>query len=421
MARLAGKMRGDLRALEEQRNSPRTNPVRGAGATPSMGLSQYRGGMSGCGDSESDEELQGGALERMVGAGRGCGTGAGTGGRKRRGKTMNEATAMGLHLGKHLHALHGGSFFDDFGRGFMSVIRPAAGIAKSVAPLFGPEGAAVSGVLGSIGLGKARRGRGTGAGQLTITHGGGDEMSGGRTFLGDMSSYLGKKLSDPNSAVGNLARNAFSDVGSAASSAFDFLTKERGGRRRRGGASVAQSGAYEGQGRERDDVAAMLGSGELQGSGFLSDMLGNIPLVGGPASAITGMFGLGNNGGRRRRGGAMLGADGHGQLKGKGPFMKAFNQIRNEVVNDMRGKGNDELQGSGFLSDMLGNIPLVGGPASAITGMFGLGNNGGRKRRAPAGPNDGRRRRAEIVKKVMADKGCSMIEASKYVKAHGLY
>jgi hypothetical protein len=255
---------------------------------------------------------------------------------------MNEATAMGLHLGKHLHALHGGSFFDDFGRGFMSVIRPAAGIAKSVAPLFGPEGAAVSGVLGSIGLGSARRGaRGRprkGAGQLTITHGGGDEMSGGRTFLGDMSSYLGKKLSDPNSAVGNLARNAFSDVGSAASSAFDFLTKERGGRRRRGGASIAQSGAYEGQGRERDD-AAMVG----------------------------------------------------------------------------------DLQGSGFLSDMLGNIPLVGGPASAITGMFGLGNNGGRKRRAPAGPNDGRRRRAEIVKKVMADKGCSMIEASKYVKAHGLY
>jgi hypothetical protein len=45
----------------------------------------------------------------------------------------------------------------------------------------------------------------------------------------------------------------------------------------------------------------------------------------------------------------------------------------------------------------------------------------GRRRRAPAGPSDGRRKRAEIVKKVMAEKGCSMIEASKYVKAHGLY
>jgi hypothetical protein len=365
---------------------------------------------------------------------------------------------MGHHLGSRLHSLHGGSFFDDFGKGFMSVIRPAAGIAKSVAPLFGPEGAAVSGVLGSLGLGKARRGCGTGAGQLTITHGGGDEMSGGNTLLGRLSSYLGEKMSDPHSAIGNLAKNTFSDVGSAASSAFDFLTKERGsGRRRRGGASVAQTGAYEGQGRERDDVAMLQG---LQGSGFLTDLLGNIPLVGGPASAITGMFGLGNEGGRRRRGGAMLGADGHGQRRGGnlinkafdvfselgsdvkaatggrggamlgadghgqrrgGNFMKAFNQIRREVVDDMRGKGDDDLQGSGFLTDMLGSIPLVGGPASAITGMFGLGNEGGRRRRAPAGPNDGRRRRAEIVKRVMGERGCSMIEASKYVKAHGLY
>ena len=47
--------------------------------------------------------------------------------------------------------------------------------------------------------------------------------------------------------------------------------------------------------------------------------------------------------------------------------------------------------------------------------------SGGKKRRAPAGPSDGRRKRAEIVKKVMAEKGCSMIEASKHVKAHGLY
>ena len=29
--------------------------------------------------------------------------------------------------------------------------------------------------------------------------------------------------------------------------------------------------------------------------------------------------------------------------------------------------------------------------------------------------------RAEIVKKVMAERGCSMIEASKAVKAEGLY
>ena len=44
-----------------------------------------------------------------------------------------------------------------------------------------------------------------------------------------------------------------------------------------------------------------------------------------------------------------------------------------------------------------------------------------KKTRKAAGPDDGRRKRAEIVKKVMAEKGCSMIEASKYVKQHGLY
>ena len=44
-----------------------------------------------------------------------------------------------------------------------------------------------------------------------------------------------------------------------------------------------------------------------------------------------------------------------------------------------------------------------------------------RRKRAPAGPDDGRRKRAEVVKRVMADKGLSMIEASKYVKANNLY
>ena len=45
----------------------------------------------------------------------------------------------------------------------------------------------------------------------------------------------------------------------------------------------------------------------------------------------------------------------------------------------------------------------------------------GKKRRAPAKEGDGRKKRAEIVKKVMKEKGMKMIEASKYVKQHGLY
>jgi hypothetical protein len=38
-----------------------------------------------------------------------------------------------------------------------------------------------------------------------------------------------------------------------------------------------------------------------------------------------------------------------------------------------------------------------------------------------SGAGKGRSARADIVKKVMADRGCSMIEASKIVKAEGLY
>ena len=309
----------------------RHNPVRGRGATPSMGLSQFRGGGTGAGDSESDEEMEGGGflsdlgipvisnLAGMVGLGTGAGTGAGTGGMTRmvgagtggrKKKGMSEATAMGLHLGKHLHSLHGAGFWSDFGDGFMSVIRPVAGIAKSVAPLLGPEGMAASGVMNAIGLGKARRGRGTGAGKLTITHGGATNS--------DTGAYNGK------------------------------------GRRRGCG-----TGAGTGAGREREDMAMM-------GMGY--DGMGT--------------------------GAGMLGQDGHGTY-----------------------------QGGGFLSSL--GIPVV----SQLAGLVGLGNEGmgtgagtgGRRRRAPAGASDGRRKRAEVVKKVMAEKGLSMIEASKFVKAHGLY
>jgi hypothetical protein len=38
-----------------------------------------------------------------------------------------------------------------------------------------------------------------------------------------------------------------------------------------------------------------------------------------------------------------------------------------------------------------------------------------------SGKHDGRSVRAAIVRKVMQEHGCSMIEASKYVKAHNLY
>ena len=95
MARMFAKKRGDLRALDEE--AERENPiVYGRGATPSMGLSQFRGG--------------GG----IVGAGKPRGRP-----RKSSAKKMSEAMMMGEHLGKHLCGIHGGAFHRDFTEGLI--------------------------------------------------------------------------------------------------------------------------------------------------------------------------------------------------------------------------------------------------------------------------------------------------------------
>jgi hypothetical protein len=74
----------------------------------------------------------------------------------------------------------------------------------------------------------------------------------------------------------------------------------------------------------------------------------------------------------------------------------------------------------GLLTPLLGNMiknavegkNLITGNGSG--GSTGAGSGG-------AGKSDGRARRASIVKKIMAEKGCSMIEASRHVKANNLY
>ena len=294
MARLAGKMRADLRAMEIQANDTRTNPIRGgAGATPSMGLSQFRGGAvpdhisaaprrvvggasrargargSGGNESESDEEVDGGAHHGESAS------------------RMADATAMGLHLGQHLHSLHGAGFFSRFKKGFSKVGKTLAkgaekGLAvvkkvndfrekhiepvvRSVLPYLGPKGAMLESAL------KAK----------------------------DVVKNLTTMLPEGK------AKNVIKAVGF--------------------GGSMYPSGAYEGQGRESDDIETM------------------------------------------------------------------------EAGSKMDKKLAKHAKAHPYKVE------------------------GGKKRRAPASPSDGRRKRADIVKKVMADKGMKMIEASKYVKAHNLY
>ena len=75
------------RAMEEQ--SERTNPLDGRGATPSMGLSQFRGG-----DAVARRKPLSAPPSRL-----------------------SEAMEAGRHLGLHLSALHGKGYADDFHKG----------------------------------------------------------------------------------------------------------------------------------------------------------------------------------------------------------------------------------------------------------------------------------------------------------------
>ena len=100
---------------------------------------------------------------------------------------------------------------------------------------------------------------------------------------------------------------------------------------------------------------------------------------------------------------------GSGRVVGGMMDMKA-NMNADRMYPSPRNPPKMQMEGKGFISDL--GIPVV----SDVAGMFGLG-----KKKRAVGAMDGRRARAEIVKKVMASKGLSMIDASKYVKQHNLY
>lgn len=108
-----------------------------------------------------------------------------------------------------------------------------------------------------------------------------------------------------------------------------------------------------------------------------------------------------------------------------------------------KGRGRPrKMKGKGIIADLAGALGL-GKPKSAFDGMmesFAVAKKAvkaSKKKKGGAmpcdkatmmsssmsgmGKGDGRKKRAEIVKKVMKEKGLKMIEASKYVKEHKLY
>jgi len=89
-----------------------------------------------------------------------------------------------------------------------------------------------------------------------------------------------------------------------------------------------------------------------------------------------------------------------------GKAYDAANQVRNLVANPRRLPGR---RGRGRPR----KTPALKGDTVVL--------EGGKRRRAKAGPSDKRRSRAAIVSEVMKKRGVSLIEASKIVKKEGLY
>lgn len=182
------------------------------------------------------------------------------------------------------------------------------------------------------------------------------------------------------------------------------------------------------------DVVGMFGLGkekEMDGGRFrISD-------IGHGISDVAGMFGLG------KKGGLGTGAyEGKGKC-GSGKITAAEKKALKSVLEKHEMDGGSRCVGAGTggrrdpvpygrpqkpKMELMGKEEMDGGRfrisdighgISDVAGMFGLGKQ--KKEKRVVGAGDGRRKRAEVVRKVMAEKGMKMIEASKYVKEHGLY
>lgn len=132
MARAAARLLAEMRAMEEQ--GERTNPINpkkvlaGSGATPSMGLSQFRGGK---------HTLMDHIKEPMKGFGK----------KKEMEKEMesesecdsDEAEGAGRMLGQTLHKLHGGRYLSAFRRGMEGGIQTGAYEGEGHSRMHGEE------------------------------------------------------------------------------------------------------------------------------------------------------------------------------------------------------------------------------------------------------------------------------------------
>jgi hypothetical protein len=112
-------------------------------------------------------------------------------------------------------------------------------------------------------------------------------------------------------------------------------------------------------------------------------------------------------------------ADAKKAMKALAEQMKEMTKAKNDaqphtIVNRHGGRTEEEVKAG---------VPPKSqkGKGKNLAGMTDKRAEMEPKIEAKMGAGDGRKKRAEIVKKVMKEKGLKMIEASKFVKEHGLY
>ena len=328
MNRAERKAMADSRAMEEQRE--RENPLSGSGATPSMGLSQVRGGK----------------------------------------KMMMNAAAQGKHLMEHLEALHGSGYAEEFHKGMRG------------AGIFSDLGHGLSDIAHMFGLGKKKHHKKDSDSESDEERGGlrtgryeGEGHCGGANFSRDTQDFsghmkggfwgmlasVGIPLLAQLLGKGKMTQDAHDQV-------KDMIEKKM-------------------EAHEKKHHSGMKG-------GFWGLAAMALPLI------------------SKLLGSGKMTQDAHDKLEKM--FMKSDKEMKGagRVVGGMMPK----------MGPIMNAPPLGLFPSPAyrrkeeIMQVKGMG-----KAKRVVGAGDGRRKRAEIVKKVMAEKGLSMVEASKYVKANNLY
>ena len=119
-------------------------------------------------------------------------------------------------------------------------------------------------------------------------------------------------------------------------------------------------------------------------------------------------------GSKGKKGGFSLSGLAKGAAKSVGSLLGEVADVAKPVIKDVVvDMGKQAL--TSYLTGKSGSkVPVKKGKGVMSGGLAGVGVMKG-------GAMDGRKRRAEIVKKVMKEKGLKMVDASKYVKQHGLY